>query len=109
MHWYVEAIGCVEESTGLIAELQRRYPQIPVGFPEGANDEFSSYLHLLMNWLEIEAASHFMARDRAETIARNKRYYRWIFRTVLSDWGGLEELFRDHKILPIVPADQLAA
>jgi hypothetical protein len=108
MHWYVEALGCVEESTGLIAELRRRYPQIPVGFPEGANDEFSSYLHLLVNWLEVEATSHFIARERAEAIASRKHYYRWIFRTVLSDWRSLEELFRKHRIVPIVPADRLA-
>jgi hypothetical protein len=109
MHWYVEALGCAEQGSSLIAELRRRYPQIPVGFPEGADDEFSSYLHLLVNWLEVEAASHFIARERAEAIARNKRYYRGIYRAVLSDWHSLEGLFRAHEIVPIVPADRLSA
>jgi len=92
-----------------MTELKRRYPQAPIGFPEGANDEYSTYLHLLVNWLEIEAASQFMARERAEEIARKKRYYRWIYRTVLSDWRNLEDLFRACNIIPITPADQLAS
>jgi hypothetical protein len=85
-----------------MAELKQRYPQAPVGFPEGADDEYSTYLHLLMNWLEIEAASQFMSRERAEEIARNTHHYRWMYRTVLSDWRS-----RVHGIVPIVPAEQL--
>jgi hypothetical protein len=108
MHWYVVRLGCADEGSPLIAELKQRYPQVPAGFPEGANDEYSTYLHLLINWLEIEAASQFMARERAEAIARKKHYYRWMYRTVLSDWRSLGELFRAHGIVPIAPAEQLA-
>jgi hypothetical protein len=108
MHWYVERLGCAEEGSPLMAELIRRYPKAPVGFPEGADDEYSTYLHLLVNWLEIEAASQFMSRERAEEIARNTHHYRWMYRNVLSDWRSLEELFRAHGIVPIVPAQQLA-
>jgi len=109
MHWYGDRSGCAGEGAPLMTELKRRYPQAPIGFPEGANDEYSTYLHLLVNWLEIEAASQFMARERAEEIARKKRYYRWIYRTVLSDWRNLEDLFRACNIIPITPADQLAS
>jgi hypothetical protein len=108
MHWYAERLGCAGPVSPLIAELRNRYPRAPTGFPEGADDEYSTYLHLLVNWLEIEAASQFMARARAEEIARNKYHYRWMYRTVLADWQSLEELFRAHRIVPITPADQLA-
>ena len=109
MHWYEDRLGCAGEGSPLIAELKQHYPDAPVGFPEGANDEYSTYLHLLVNWLEIEVASQFMARERAEEIARNKRYYRWMYRTVLSDWRSLEELFRARGIVPIRPAEALAS
>ncbi len=56
MHWYVERSGCAAESSPLVATLKQRYPQAPIGFPEGASDEYSTCLHLLVNWLEIEAA-----------------------------------------------------
>jgi len=108
MHWYEAKLGCAAEGSPLIAELKHRYPRAPIGFPEGANDEYSTYLHLLVNWLEIEAASQLIARKNAEEIARGKRYYRWMYRTVLSDWRSLEELFRAYDIVPIAPAGQLA-
>lgn len=108
MHWYLVRRGCAEEGSPLIAELMRRYPGAPVGFPDGANDEYSTYLHLLVNWLEIEAAAQFMTRERAEEIARNMQHYRWMYRTVLSDWRSLEELYRAHGVVPIVPAEQVA-
>ncbi len=107
MHWYEDILGCAGAGAPLITELKQRYPHAPTEFPEGANDEYSTYLHLLVNWLEIEAASHFIARERAEEIARTKHYYRWMYRTVLSDWHSLEELFRAYNIVPITPADEL--
>jgi hypothetical protein len=107
MHWYEEILGCARAESPLIAELRRRYPRAPATLPEGARDEHSTYLHLLVNWLEIEAASQFLGSERAREIASRLPYYRWIYRTVLSDWNELEALFRAHKIVPIAPADRL--
>lgn len=104
MHWYTERLGSADPDSALIAELKRRYPEAPVGFPEGAADEYSTYLHLLVNWLEVEAASQFLPRTRTEEIARGKHYYRWIYRTVLADWRELEALFRGRGMVPIAPA-----
>jgi hypothetical protein len=104
MHWYTERQNCAGPRSPLIAELKQRYPQAPTGFPEGANDAYSTYLHLLVNWLEIEAASQFLGRQRVEEIARGKHYYRWVYRAVLADWLALDELFRAHDIVPIAPA-----
>jgi hypothetical protein len=109
MHWYENRLRCASEGSPLIAELKQRYPQAPVGFPEGGNDEYSTYLHLLANWLEIEAASQFISRERVEEITRTKRYYRWMYGTVLSDWRSLGELFWAYDIIPIVPAEQFAS
>ena len=108
MHWYLTKLKTADDGSPLIAELKRRYPAAPVGFPEGANDEYSTYLHLLVNWLEIEATSRFTGRERVEEIARNKHYYRWMYRTVLEDWRPLEELYRSYDIVPIRPAGQLS-
>lgn len=108
MHWYLDGSSCADESGPLITELKQRYPEAPVGFPEGANDEYSTYLHLLVNWLEIEAASQFIGRERVTENVGRKHYYRWIYRTVLSDWDSLEAMFRTHGIVPIAPAERAA-
>ena len=107
MHWYLDGLGCADPSGPLIAELKQRYPETPVGYPEGAKDEYSTYLHLIVNWLEIEAASQFLARERVREIARMKHYYRWVYRSVLSDWDSLEDMFRARDIVPIRPAGDM--
>jgi hypothetical protein len=109
MHWYTERLNCAGPGSPLIAELRQRYPQAPTGHPDGANDEHSTYLHLLVNLLEIAAASEFLGRARVEEIARGKHYYRWIYRTVLADWLALDALSRAHNIVPIVPVDQMGS
>ncbi|MCK1492118.1 hypothetical protein IVB14_17250 [Bradyrhizobium sp. 180] len=105
MHWYLVGLDCAGETAPVITQLKQRYPDTPVGFPEGANNEYSTYLHLLVNWLEIEATSRFIDRERVIKIVSQKHYYRWIYRTVLRDWHELEEIFRTHAIVPIAPAE----
>ncbi|MBS0530010.1 MAG: hypothetical protein JSS22_11560 [Proteobacteria bacterium] len=107
MHWYATGFG-INEQSPVILELGRRYPNAPAEFPEGASDRDSTILHLLINWLEIEAVSAFLPRQQAEDIARRKRYYRWIYQTVLTDWRPLESLFREHGIMPIIHANDMA-
>src|ERR1051325_322669 len=38
-----------------IKELRVMFPKVPVGFPEGADDEASTYLHLIVIYLEYSA------------------------------------------------------
>jgi hypothetical protein len=104
MHWYLVRLDCASEGAPVITALKQRYPEAPVGFPDGANDEYSTYLHLLVNWLEIEAASQVIGRERVMEIVGRKHYYQWIYRTVLSDRDSLEAMFLTHGIVPIAPA-----
>jgi hypothetical protein len=97
MHWYLVSLDCAGEHAPVMTELKLRYPNAPVGFGEGANDEYSTYLHLLVNWLEIEVASEFIGRERVTEIVGRKHYYRWIYRTVLSDWSHLERDVSDAR------------
>lgn len=60
MHWYVTwySHAFAPQWQELFRQLRARYPAVPVGGADGAQDEFSTYLHLIVNWLEIEAVSH---------------------------------------------------
>lgn len=53
MHWYLEKKP--DETKKALASLKELFPQVPVGFPEGANDEMSSYIHLLVCYMELQA------------------------------------------------------
>ena len=59
MHWYVTWYSHTRHDgwKAVWAALLARYPRVPVAFPEGAHTVQSSYLHLIVNWLEIEASA----------------------------------------------------
>jgi len=111
MHWYATWYSHVrtEQWHDIIAELRQRYPQAPVRGPEGAPDEYSTYLHLVVNWLEIEVTSRFF--DRAQVIAHVGAlpYYRWIYRTVIDDWQPLGALYAARTLVPVRPATGMSA
>ena len=103
MHWYLWYLGTPERDmvAPFMDELVRRYPQAPTETPDGARGYDATYLHLVVNWLEIAATSEFVGRERAFAVARAQRSYRWIYRTVLKDWDLLGELYERHDIVPI--------
>jgi hypothetical protein len=51
LHWFCTSRWA--EASSVLEELRRRYPAMPVGLPEGARDEQSTYLHLLVCWQEL--------------------------------------------------------
>ena len=66
MQWYVTWYSHVEAPRWqeIWRVLRARYLDVPAGKPEGAADEFSVYLHLIVNWLEVDIASQFIGRGR---------------------------------------------
>jgi hypothetical protein len=95
--------------TPFMDELVRRYPDAPTEPPDGARGYDATYLHLVVNWLEISTTSEFIGRERSFAIARAQRSYRWIYRTVVRDWDLLGELYERYDIVPIQPAPALRA
>lgn len=70
-----------------VAALRARYPQPPVGYPQGARDEYSSYAHYLICWLEWLALVEVVGANeatRAFTFWRGD-HYRAIYATVMDD------------------------
>ncbi len=109
MHWYLWHLGTPERDmvAPFYDELVRRYPDAPISLPDGARNYEATYSHLVVNWLEIAVTSEFIGRERAFSIARAQRSYRWIYRTVVKDWDALGELYERHGIVPIRTAEEL--
>jgi hypothetical protein len=106
MHWYVTwySHACPAEWREIFLRLRHRYPRVPPGVADGAADEFSTYLHLVVNWLEIQAASEFFDRERVLEHVGGLPYYRWVYRTVIDDWQPLGALYAEQRLLPLRPA-----
>jgi hypothetical protein len=111
MHWYLWYLGTPERDpvAPFFDELVRRYPEAPTELPDGARNYESTYLHLVINWLEVAATAEFIGRHRAVAVADVQRSYRWIYRTVLRDWDALQELYERHGLVPIRSAEDLIA
>jgi hypothetical protein len=97
IHWFLSANF---DRTGKAkAELRAIYPKVPVGSPDGARNKESSYLHLIVNYLEYEAMRELVGEARAKKVFAGKGYYRWIYRTVLTDSGRVKDVVERNKLL----------
>ena len=67
MHWYLWYLGTPERDpvAPFFDELVRRYPEAPTELPDGARNYESTYLHLVINWLEVAATAEFIEIGRA--------------------------------------------
>ena len=111
MHWYLWHLGGPDHDpvAPFFDELVRRYPKAPTRLPDGARNYEQTYVHLVVCWLELNATSEFIGWDRAAALAETNYGYRWIYRTVVRDWEALGELFTQHGILPMRPANEMQA
>ncbi|MGE5837835.1 MAG: hypothetical protein ACM4AI_25410 [Acidobacteriota bacterium] len=83
IHWHLR--DRLAQQQAAIADLRRMYPGVPVGLPEGAENEYSTYGHLVTCYLEILAARELLGVDQASAAIANKGNYTWIYATILRD------------------------
>jgi hypothetical protein len=90
IHWFEEAKSTQRDKA--IEELRAMYPEAPSGPPEGARDRDSTYLHLIVCYLEYVGMKELVGTERAKQVieASSKRFYKWVYRTVLSDESKLK-------------------
>jgi hypothetical protein len=83
LHWHLrDHLNRTQEA---IAQLRRLYPKVPVGMPEGAETEYSTYGHLVDCYLEIMADRQLIGTERTAAVIKNKGHYTWIYDTILRD------------------------
>ena len=98
IHWFEESNKLQVENA--IAELKKVYPEVPVGYPNGARSEYSSYLHLIVCLLELDALTEIVGKDKANAVVstNGKYFYKWIYQTVLSDQDKIRDVLVRHKL-----------
>jgi hypothetical protein len=100
IHWWLEENP--EATDAARAELRERYPEVPVGYPEGARDERSTYVHLIVCWLEIEAMRDVAGAEWAQRALDELvgDHYTWIYGRVRDDGEAIGEIVRRHGLVP---------
>ncbi|ABS62210.1 conserved hypothetical protein [Parvibaculum lavamentivorans DS-1] len=110
MHWYVTWYSYANRPgwQAISEAIKHMMPSVPVQFPQGAHTEASSYLHIIINWLEVEVAAALLGRAEAMKLAAENFVYSGIYELVLQDWNNLESLYLKHGLVPIRPATEFS-
>ena len=83
-------------------ELRVLFPKVPVSFPEGATDEDSTYLHLIVIYLEYRADRELLGELKARQVMDfwASDHYTWIYKTVLERTRDIGNIVFKHKLVP---------
>lgn len=96
LHWFFDRDSASTDSA--IAELRKVFPNAPSGGPQGARDQYSSYLHLLVCMLEYEGMRRIFNEDVAQRTTRSWRHYTWIYQQVLEKPDVIRKVLRTYRL-----------
>ena len=96
-HWWLVQHDADTEAA--IKDLQQRYPLVP---PEGANGVHSTYLHLLVGYLEWHADQRLLGELAARQVMVfwTTDHYQWVYTTLLHDAPDIGGIAFKHKLIP---------
>ena len=98
IHWFLAAVENKNQLKDALSELREMYSQVPDGQNGGASSEYSTYLHLLVNWLEFDALSKLLGRSEAQEVIEGQYVYEWIYGRVLEDSSELKSIVTKHDL-----------
>lgn len=98
LHWWLDEK--ISQTRKAEDDLRKLYPKVPVGYPDGAQDEESTYLHLIDCYLEMQADRKLMGTQRASEVMQfwAGDHYRWVYRTVVADEARLADVVKKNGL-----------
>jgi hypothetical protein len=91
-----------KETDEAIKELRTLFPKVPVGLPDGAEDETGTYVHLLVNFLEWRADRDLFGELKARQLMDfwAADHYRWVYKTVLERPRDIWKIVSKYRLIP---------
>lgn len=83
LHWYLRAHNA--QRLDAIRQLRRLYPNAPVAYPKGGGTAVSTYGHLVVCYLEMQAGRQLIGEKRTKAVIEEIPWYTWIWKTVVKD------------------------
>src|ERR1041384_65442 len=102
VHWFLSQNHDATEQAK--KDLRALLPKVPADFPEGASDEESTYLHLIVNYLEYRADRELLGELKGRQVMEfwSNDHYKWIYKTVLERARDIGNIAFKHKLVPPV-------
>jgi len=100
LHWFEELHA--EARDRAIEETKRWYDAVPSQRPEGAGNETSTRLHLLVCYLEYQALKCLIGAEAARRamVELSQHHYCWVYATVLSDEETIGRIICQYDLIP---------
>ena len=100
IHWHL--VNLSKETDEAIKELRTVFPKVPIGPPDGARDENSTYLHILVGYLEYRAGRELMGELKAKQVIEfwSTDHYNWVYRTILERTRDIGNIAFKYKLVP---------
>lgn len=99
LHWFLTDHVERAKTNAALTELRALYPTVPTAPPEGAMGERSTYLHLIVCHLELQALTAILGEQSARQRLERYTHYTWVYRTVLTETERIGELLRRHGLV----------
>lgn len=82
IHWFADEN--INNTNKAKAMLKQALPEVPVGFPKGTRDEYSTYLHLIVCYLEQQALRGYLRESRGRAVLKfwQNDHYNWVYKQV---------------------------
>ena len=98
IHWYLSSK--LDKTKDAIEQFKILYPEVPVGFPEGSPNEYGTYLHLVVNYLEYEVLKTLVGQEKAKEIIVfwSDDHYTWIYQQVLDNYDEIKRVVENHDL-----------
>lgn len=100
IHWFT--YNNHDKVNEAVKELEVMFPKVPYASKEGAKNERSTYVHLIVNFLEYKAARELQGELKAKQIMDYwmTHHYTWIYKTVLERNNDLSKILFKHDLIP---------
>lgn len=101
-HWWVSEVSD-DNFKSAMRDLKSIYPELPESGM--AASIFSTYLHLIICWLEFKATTKLIGENEAKKVIlsyiHEAQIYAWIYEQVLDNQNGIEKILRKWNLIPV--------
>jgi hypothetical protein len=100
LHWFYLLESHGNRVDNALDQLYAMFPGLPVGLPEGCETEFSTYLHIPINFWELLALEELIGRDEATSYIGRKPMYTAVYALVVKERAQIHEVLAEFDLMP---------